>query len=38
MEQINAGRGLDEAKDARLRVLGETYEWAVQTIMNRSGV
>lgn len=36
MNTINAGHGLDEAKDARLRVLGETYEWAIKKIMNRS--
>lgn len=30
---VNAGTGLDESSNTRLRVLGETYEWAVQKIM-----
>lgn len=34
-EEVNAGHGLDESKDARIRVVGETYEWAVKKIMSR---
>lgn len=36
MNTINAGHGLDESSNTRMRVLAETYEWAVQKIMNRS--
>ncbi|MBB3665995.1 chromosome partitioning protein [Prauserella sediminis] len=37
--EINAGVGLDESKDARLRVLaGEVYGWAIDRIMARSEV
>ncbi len=35
MRLINEGRGLDQASNARLRVLGETYEWAIKKIMRR---
>lgn len=33
MRLVNAGQGLDESSSARLRVLSDTYKWAVQRIM-----
>lgn len=33
MRLVNAGQGLDESRSAQLRVLGETYQWAVKRIM-----